>query len=106
MAAAGEAFLERGEAVLPAGDARIGGEAVLDEAEASPRPEHPADLGEGALDIRNRTESPGGDGRIDRAVGEGDRLRGLADELHRKRRPRDGVPGEPPRRRRRLDGIE
>jgi hypothetical protein len=69
MAAAGQPRLHRGEPVLPAGNVRVGGPAVLGEVQQAAGPQYPADLGERAPRIGDRAQRPGDQRVIDAGIG-------------------------------------
>src|SRR6476661_6310622 len=73
--AAGEGpLLERLEAVLPAPHPLVGGEAVLEEVQATARPEHPPHLGERSREVGDGAQGQRGQHRVGARVLEAERL--------------------------------
>ena len=82
-ASAGDALLHAVETVLPARDAGVGAEAVLEEVERAARPQHPVHLAHGAGGVGNRAQRERAQRGVDRGVVERQVLTVEPDELDR-----------------------
>ncbi len=103
VAAAGDALLEAVEAVLPAGDAGLGAQPVLEEVELAARAQDPAQLVQRGVDVGDGAEGERAECGVDRCVGQRDRLAVEPDELDLDRRRGDPVRSTRPADGRRLD---
>src|SRR5437016_567054 len=82
VASAGDSLPYWRQPVLPGDDARIGGETVFQKNEASVRFEHAFDLTQRHRRIRDRTQRPRHDRRVDAAIREREcGLRRLCEEV-------------------------
>ncbi len=106
VAAAADPSLDRGEPVLPGGDLRIGRESVLEEVQSATRPQHSAELAQGAGDVGDGAERERADGGVGGVIVERQVLTVEADELDGHAACRGTRLGEASSDRRRFDGED